>query len=201
MSRKTARIIFALFGLSVFFINIGKAQSDASEVIVRPLSKFLRKDSFPLAWFGNWEGTLEIHNDKGLSQKVPMELVIGATDTNGVYQWNIVYGTDREKGLRPYILRTIDAKKGLFVCDELNGIKLESYLLGGRLFSTYIVEGNLLTTIFEKRGETITFDIIFGKEKPVSTTGDATAGNEKIPMVRTMPVMVSQRAVLARKKQ
>ena len=51
-------------------------------VYVKPLSKMAQKDSFPYSWFGNWVGNLEIYNSKGLSQTVPMEMVIGATDTH-----------------------------------------------------------------------------------------------------------------------
>ena len=168
-------------------------------VYVKPLSKMAQKDSFPYSWFGNWVGNLEIYNSKGLSQTVPMEMVIGATDTAGVFQWNIIYGTDRVKGLRPYLLRTIDAKKGIYLNDEKNSIKMETYLFGSKLLCTYIVQGNFLTTIEEKEGDKLKFEIIFGKEKPVSVTGEGIMDGDTITPVKTMPVVINQRAVLTRK--
>jgi hypothetical protein len=157
------------------------------------------KDAFPQSWFGNWEGTLEIYNAKGLAQTIPMELVMAATDTVGVYKWYIIYGTDREKGLRPYLLRTIDASKGHYQCDELNSIKMDSYLLGNKLFCNFIVEGNLLISVYEKDGENMKFEIIFGKEKPVSETGGEIVKGDTIPKVRTLPVLINQKAVLKKK--
>ena len=118
----------------------------------------------------------------------------------GVFTWNIIYGTDRVKGLRPYLLRTVDASKGLYLNDEMNSIKMESYYLGGKLFCNFSVEGNLLTTIEEKEGDKMKFEIIFGKEKPVSITGNDIVKGDTIPAVKTMPIMINQRAILTRKK-
>lgn len=155
------------------------------------------KTVFPTDWFGTWAGTLNIINAKGVAQSVPMKLVIGKTDTAGIYQWNIIYGEDEVKGLRPYLLRTIDAARGVYLCDELNSIKMESYLLGSRLFCSYFVAGNFITSIEELQPDgTMLFEIIFGKEKPVSTTGNTKNGEEDIPEVRTLPVVINQRAIL-----
>lgn len=169
------------------------------EVIVNPY-KPAQKDTFPYSWFGTWAGNLEVYNSKGLAQTVPMKLIKAPTNEAGVFQWNIIYGMDAEKGLRPYLLRTIDAAKGHYVHDELNSIKMEAYYLGGKLFSTFAVEGNMLTSIEEKDGDTIKFEIIFGKEKPVSETGGQIVKGDTMPIVKTLPVIVNQRAILKKIK-
>jgi hypothetical protein len=171
------------------------------EVIVRPLSINKMRDTFPYSWLGLWEGNLEIYNSKGLSQSLPMQLDLGETETTGVFKWNIIYGADREKGLRPYLLRTLDASKGLYQNDEVNTIKMEAYYIGGRLFSTFSVQGNLLTSIQEKKGDEMHWEIIFGKDTPVSTTGNQVVKGDTIPAVKTMPVLINQRAILKRKVQ
>ena len=165
-----------------------------SEVVVTA------KQKFPESWFGEWTGTLEIFNNKGLSQSIPMTCLMSKTNEAGVYNWNIIYGEDRVKGLRPYLLRTIDAAKGQYLCDEMNTIKMESYLLGNKLFCSYIVAGNWITSTYEKQGDTMIFEIIFGKEKVVSETGGEKVNGEDIPEVKTFPVVISQKAVLMRKK-
>lgn len=181
--------------------KIATTQSTAiPEVIVNPYGKSMMKDTFPYSWFGTWAGNLEIYSSKGLSQTVPMQLVKGLTDELGVFQWNIIYGTDMDKGLRPYLLRTIDASKGLYLHDEMNSIKMEAYYLGGKLFSNFSVEGNILTSIEEKEGDKIKFEIIFGKEKPVSETGGKVVNGDTISTVKTLPVIINQRAVLTRIK-
>ena len=166
----------------------------SSEVIVTA------KEKFPESWFGEWTGTLDIFNNKGLSQTIPMTCLMSKTSEAGVYNWNIIYGEDRVKGLRPYLLRTIDAAKGQYFCDELNSIKMESYLLGNKLFCSYTVAGNWITSTYEKQGDKMVFEIIFGKEKTVSETGGEKVNGEDIPVVKTFPVVISQKAVLARKK-
>jgi hypothetical protein len=191
---------------TIIFINCSKkitptvTTTDIPEVIVKPIPRSVtQKDSFPFAWLGTWEGTLNIYNAKGLSQSLPMQLDYQATDTMGVYKWHIIYGEDPIKGLRPYILRTIDAAKGLYVHDEMNTIKMESYYIGNRLYCTFSVQGNLLTTIEEKKGDELHWEIIFGKEKPASITGNQVVNGDTIPSVKTMPVIISQRAILKRK--
>jgi hypothetical protein len=197
---------FVIIGLSSFLLlSCSKkitptATTDIPEVIVKPFPKTsISRDSFPFSWFGTWEGTLNIYNSKGLSQTIPMSLELAATDTTGYYKWHIIYGTDRAKGLRPYYLETLDASKGLYRNDEKNSIKMEAYLLGGKLFSTFSVEGNLLTSMQEKVGDTMLWEIVFGKEKEISITGNQVVKGDTISAVKTMPVIISQRAVLKKK--
>jgi hypothetical protein len=77
---------------------------------------------------------------------------------------------------------------------------MEAYLLGGKLFSNFSVEGNLLTSMQEKVGDTMLWEIVFGKEKEVSITGNQVVKGDTISTVKTMPVIISQRAVLKKKK-
>jgi hypothetical protein len=169
-------------------INVSSGGSRAvEEVMVMPLKK---GDNFPESWFGNWVGTLDIYNAKGKQQSIPMECIMSSTDTAGVYNWSIIYGEDRVKGLRPYLLRTIDATKGHYQCDEVNTIKMESYLLGNKLFCYFMVEGNVIISSYE---------IIFGKDKIVSETGNQVFKGDTIPTVKTYPVVISQRATLTKK--
>ncbi|MBL7815773.1 MAG: hypothetical protein JNL70_12235, partial [Saprospiraceae bacterium] len=156
------------------FVACSKSITNATKVETQSPSEVIvkAKEKFPESWFGEWTGTLEIFNAKGLSQSVPMTCLMSKTDTAGVYNWNIIYGEDRTKGLRPYLLRTIDATKGQYLCDEMNTIKMESYLIGNKLFCSYTVAGNWIMSIYEKQNDdTMVFEIIFGKEKSVSESG------------------------------
>ena len=178
-------------------INVSSSGSHAvEEVMVMPLKK---GGKFPESWFGNWVGTLDIYNAKGKQQSISMACVMSATDTAGVYNWHIIYGEDRVKGLRPYLLRTIDASKGHYVCDEVNSIKMESYLLGNKLFCYFMVEGNVIVSTYEKTAEgKMLFEIIFGKDKTVSESGNQVFKGDTIPTVKTFPIVISQRAILTK---
>lgn len=156
---------------------------------------------FPQSWLGNWTGDLEIFKDNQLVQTIPMELEMLEIDTSENYIWAIIYGADKETGRRAYELEIVDASKGQYRVDEKNTIQLETYLFGDKLMSWYDVMGNQILSIYEKKGDQMIFEIIFGNTEPVSITGDQKFQGEDIPAVRTFPIGGYQRAVLGRKKQ
>ncbi len=155
-----------------------------------------RAETFPQSWLGEYAGTLVISKAQGIIQEIPMRLNIKPTDSANTVTWNIIYGPDSLKGLRGYVLRTVDSKKGLYILDEKNSIAIESYLIGNKLFNNYAVEGNALITTTEKVGDSLIFEIIFGKETPVSTTGGEKVKEENIPLVKSFPVLLNQKAIL-----
>lgn len=127
--------------------------------------------------------------------QVPMQLYYAENDTlNDGWDWHIIYGADVEAGRRAYTLHTRDAAKGHYVIDEHNGIILDAHLLGGTLYSRFVVAGNLLTTMTRKQGNQIIFEIISGKQEPTNITGNI----DDIPEVQSFNINVQQRAVLSR---
>ena len=156
--------------------------------------------AFPAAWQGVWLGELNIYNAKGLAQSVPMELHILPVSGTDTYTWTIFYGLDRKAGRRSYLLKTVDAGSGFYAIDEQNSIVMEAYLLGGKLFSRFEVEGSLLLATNEVRGDRMTYEIISGSFQPVSTSGNAVREGEQIPAVSAFPVIVRQVAVLTRSR-
>ncbi len=153
---------------------------------------------FPQSWLGNWTGNLEIFKNNKLVQTIPMELEMLEIDTSKNFIWAIIYGQDKVEGRRPYELEIVDAEKGYFVVDEKNTIKLETYLFQNKLMSWYEVMGNQILSIYEKQGDKMIFEIIFGSSDPVSITGGQKVDDEDIPSVRTFPIGGYQRAVLSR---
>lgn len=157
--------------------------------------------SFPESWEGIWTGELSIYNAKGLSQQLPMELhLLPIPDSVDLFTWTIIYGEDKEAGKRPYQLQVVDREKGLYVVDELNSIALECYYLHNKLYSHYLVGDNRILITNEVEGDTMLFEVIAGKDEPVSITGGEIVDEEEIPEVSTFPITVAQRAVLTRKK-
>ncbi len=155
---------------------------------------------FPQSWLGDWEGTLKIFKDNKVVQNVPMELELAQMDSSANFTWAIIYGEDKETGRRPYELELIDTDKGQYRIDEKNSILLESYLYGNKLLCWYEVMGSQILSIYEKRGDKIIFEIIFGSSEPVSITGDQKYQGEDIPAVSTFPIGGYQRAVLTKVK-
>ena len=155
---------------------------------------------FPESWSGKWGGTLEIFSAAGLSQAIPMQLHILPIDSTDRYSWSIIYGEDIEKGLRAYELIPVNPAMGHYQVDEKNGIILDAFLLGDKLFERFEVMGNLLLTMTEMRGEQLYWEIISGSLEPIQTTGGEEYEGEDIPPVNGYNVKVMQRAILERMK-
>lgn len=154
--------------------------------------------TFPASWVGEWKGTLEIWRANGMVQSLPMELHVLPIEDSDNYHWWIIYGADKEKGKRAYELKTIDKEKGIYAVDEHNTIQLESYLIGNKLISYYSVMGSAMMVTNEVNGDEMIFEIMAGKDDPVSITGGQKHEGEDIPEVKTFPITVQQKALLTR---
>lgn len=155
--------------------------------------------TFPESWEGIWKGELQIYKENNLAQSVPMELHILELDTSDSYTWTIIYGSDKESGKRPYELKIIDPKKGIYAIDEKNSIVLDAYFFRDKFFSRFEVMGSYLLCTYQKVEEQIVFEIISGKMEPMNTTGDQMHKGEKIPQVKSFQISVMQRANLTKK--
>lgn len=184
MKNKTCNIF--LYLIFLMYSTFGFAQS----------TNQLLTTSFPASWSGDWAGELQIFSSKGMTQSLPMQLNIQPVDNSDDYTFTIIYGLDIEKGTRSYILKTIDASKGLYAIDEQNSIVIEAYLLGEKLVQRFEVMGNLLETFIEKRDDTLIWEIFSGKHEPASITGDTVQDGEDIPRVKTYPMGVYQKCIL-----
>lgn len=127
-----------------------------------------------------------------------IELLKMDTSRQGRYTFSLIYG-GRDKDYRHYELVPVDPAKGLWRVDEKNTIVMESYLYGPKLLCWFVVEGSRVLCTYEKTdSNTLIFEVISGRETPVSTTGNTKIDKEDIQEVKTFPVTVFQRAVLKR---
>lgn len=156
--------------------------------------------TFPDEWLGVWEGTLHIYNHQNILQSIPITLENLPTDSADIFQWVIIYGEDKIKGKRDYVLKTKDKSKGHYVIDENNGILIDAYVVENKLISHFEVMGNHLTSIYERKDDQMIFEIIVNKSFPVQVSGNIKAeGQEDIPEVKSYPIIGYQKAILSRK--
>lgn len=153
---------------------------------------------FPEDFVGDWIGDLKIYGSKGLKQIIPMELIIEPIDSIR-YTWSLIYGEDKEAGLRPYELIVVDKELGHYATDEKNSIVLDGYVLGGKFYEEFEVMGSLLLMSIEKRDDIIIFEIVVSKYESIQTTGDTIIREEKIPPVQSFKMTTRQVAELKRK--
>lgn len=184
--------------LAILFIGIG-CKSVPADNVVNDNEMNMANDAealnFPQNWEGRYIGMLQIFKagQSKAARKIEMELIIKqiSLDSNR-YEWQIIYGTDKVKGLREYELIVKNRDKGLYIIDERNSILLDAFLVNGKLISRFSVAGNLITATYEKEGDYIHFEILSGKEKVDAYTG----GKEAIPEVGNYSIAVRQTARL-----
>ncbi|MFK8101825.1 MAG: hypothetical protein AB8G15_04855 [Saprospiraceae bacterium] len=190
----------------LFFFILFQFQASAEQNLNHFHSKqrlsLLQEDSlsFPQTWEGIWVGELKIHNATGLVQTLPMELHILPLDSADLYSWTIIYGEDKIKGKRDYLLVPVDPTQGHYLIDEQNSIGLDAFLLGEQFYQRFSVAGNMLLTSTALREGQLVWEIISGSLTPVQVTGNTQRGDEEIPEVSAFPIKVLQRAILLRKK-
>ncbi|MGJ8667334.1 MAG: hypothetical protein ACSHW7_13270 [Patiriisocius sp.] len=150
------------------------------------------KVNFPDDFFGNYTGILKIYNDKGNSE-FPMEFHLQPTEISEEYTYTIIYGTGEQRQVRLYTLKEKDAKKGIYVVDENNGILLENKVVENKLYTLFEVGGKLLTTFITFEKDHLVFEIVFVDIEKKWKSGDT---NEETPEVLSYPIQVIQRAKL-----
>jgi len=141
-------------------------------------------------WLGEWSGTLEIHNAKGLSQTVAMGLNI-AQISDSSWTWQIVYGEGQSRQERNYELIKTEGP-GNYIVDEKNGIKLDLSLIKNGFFSFFQVGKSKLLISYELVGD----EIHFRTHSVNTNTETKTGGEENAPMVLSWKTGVYQIAVL-----
>ena len=193
-------VLMIFFGLMI--LACGSKSTQKAMTKVSQIEQ--RKDTiveylFPEDWLGIWSGTLEIYNQKGVTQSLEMGLEIEKTDTVDVYDWTIIYGSDSTAQRREYQLIAIDTSKGHYMVDEKNGIFLDGYHMHDAFVSVFEVMDNTLVIAYERNMEGMNFTVDVFPSKEIGISGDTLINGQEIPEVKSFQYTGRQRAVLNKK--
>ncbi len=145
------------------------------------------------AWYGEWKGSLELFKADGAVDKaIPMELLIQPTKDSMDTRWRITYNN---KEVREYILRAKDTLKGEYALVETNGINIELRKFGKIMMSNFEVMDYQINNTYELTGMSIWYTLVSSTSKLHSQSGK---GTHSVPIVKSVPPNVYQRAVLMR---
>ena len=151
----------------------------------------------PEQFVGHWKGEIEwFRTGVDTARKFKMQLHIQPADTAGQYSWKIIYG-DNGEDTRPYVLKAIDTANGHWVLDEKNGILLDQYWIGTKLYSVFSLSGVTIVNSYWREGERLMVEFASFPTKPVRTSG---AGTEEVPAVESYPVRSYQKGILWREE-
>ena len=177
-----------------------KPQPDSKIFIDTLIKSTLDKPfSFPHDWLGYWSGKLNIYNSAGLSDQITMALDISKTDSIGLYNWTIIYGTDSTAQRREYQLKEIDSQIGHYLIDEKNGILIDAFLIQNELNSIFEVMGNTLIISYALKNSELQFTVKVFPSKEKRISGDIEYETQEIPTVKSFELKSVQTAKLYKK--
>ena len=125
------------------------------------------------AWQGFWKGPCRLDPPyRGIRDFRGSLRVRGLGPGGRRYSWVLVYdyGAARPKETRTYEIVAKDASRGHWVIDEKNGLKLDTFLLGNRLYSPFTINRLLITATYERTGTAIRIELPTYSAKPIRRT-------------------------------
>lgn len=135
---------------------------------------------------GKWTGYLQIWSNGTRKDSVKVILTIAAKDQSN-WQWRMEYKSEKAPMVKDYMIRLKDREKQIYITDEGEGVELEDYAFGNKMFSLFETQDLWLTGTHELKDGKIIFEVTAGKK---SRTLDAGVTNYAITSM--------QRAVLTR---
>lgn len=132
----------------------------------------LSSHSFPQSWQGTWSGIMHDRTIQGKSQTVPMTLRIQPlSEKPWRYTWQITYGTGKKKLVRNYELVAKNSSAGHFAIDEKNGILIDAWWLGDKLYSQFKFDNNLLSIQYQLHGNWLEYELVVYQPLTLQTEG------------------------------
>jgi hypothetical protein len=155
---------------------------------------YTQSTSFPQNWEGEWKGELQwFKTGSPAPQKVNMELKIHPGDSTGIWDWQIIYGSENDDD-RAYKLIPKDTAGIHWVIDELNGIVLDQYWVANKFCGAFTVQSSTIINSYWMENDKLIVEFYSISSKPVATTG---AGTAESPFVDSYKMGSYQKAVLS----
>lgn len=117
------------------------------------------ESKLPADWDGVWKGMTVIDKATGTPEQVAMELHVSAIPGSNSKSWKILYGTGPQQTTRNYEIAPVANQPNHFIIDEKNGLFIDNQLIGNVLYSSFLVNGNLVSTRFELKKDQILVEI------------------------------------------
>lgn len=132
----------------------------AAVLLYCPVSAGAFQAGLPPSWDGVWKGATTLSWATGKVEAVAMELHVSPMPGGQSKVWKVIYAFGDRREVRDYEIRPAEGGgAGRLVIDEKNGFLIDNYLAGDTLYSRFTINGNLVTTRFELRGESVEVEL------------------------------------------
>ena len=119
---------------------------------------------FPDKCIGRWEGMMHIAKNGVVRDSVAVLLTVAIHRDAGAWSWKMEYLSEKMPATKDYVLRLKDAGKNWYITDEGDGIELNDYVFGNKMYCVFETEGFLLTSSYELRADELIFEVSSGKK-------------------------------------
>ena len=153
------------------------------------ISYFFSYGQEPADYFGDrctgtWEGTMYLSEGGKIKDSLTVTFEVKKKEEAKAWTWRTTYSGRPEKIVKDYVLKLVDASSGSYVIDEGDGILLNCYLFGQRLFSTFSVGDNLLTANYQLSKDGLYFEVTSSRRE--ESTGDGSIYNYSVLHVQNV---------------
>lgn len=143
--------------LFILILSIGlSSYGQKKRVESRIDEEFPTQYAFPKEYYGKYFGNLRVANGEGVISNTPMEFYLSPTDTEGVYNYKLIFIHQKQKETKSYTIKTINLEKGAYlITDDNSDLSFPATLVDNILFSTFQVDNNILNSelIFKNNGK------------------------------------------------
>jgi hypothetical protein len=114
---------------------------------------------FPQRCEGTWNGNLTILKKGIPTDTVPVKLSVAPIPHTNRHTWKTEYLSEKYPVVKNYEMVPSDSMPHTFILDEKNDIYLYLFQTNNKLHGQFSVNGNMLYSTYELRGEQLYFEI------------------------------------------
>ena len=107
---------------------------------------------------------MHIYRQGQIADSVQIIFTVEKADEANTWTWKTQYISEKYPMTKDYQLKIEDPEKGYYLLDEGDGIVLRDYGFGDKIYSVFEVQGILLTSSYELKGDHLIFEVSSGKK-------------------------------------
>jgi len=123
-----------------------------------------QENNFVVKCEGNWKGKMDYYMQGNLIDQVDVTMSIKLiNDSSKTWNWFTMYHLPDNEISKMYQLILINDVRGHYIMDEGDGVILDCFVFGNKMYSVFEVENNLLCAVYEIFPDKLVFEIISAK--------------------------------------
>ncbi len=132
-------------------------------LLISSISIFAQKN-FQSEIEGTWEGQMSMFKSGKVYDSVDVRLTIKEIPDSNKWIWKTEYLSEKMPIVKDYRLVLKDKEKNIYSFDEGDGIELNTFLFGNKLYSLFETSDIFLTSTYELKGNKLIFEVTSGKK-------------------------------------